>query len=135
MLDESMNRWLRDLLGRHGAIAGTVHRVRGDALEIAAAHNIPPKVQEVTARIPLGKGMAGLAWQHDRPISTCNLKEDETGAVKPGAKAVDGKAAIALPVHEASGVVRAVVGIAWADERDLPDDLVARIAGDAASLP
>ena len=135
MLDESMNRWLRELLGRHGAVAGTVHVVRGDALEIAAAHNIPPKVQEVTAKIPLGKGMAGLAWQHDKPISTCNLQEDATGAVKPGAKAVDGKAAVALPVHEPSGVVRAVVGLAWADERDLPDELMARIAGDAASLP
>ena len=135
MLDESMNRWLYDLLGRHGAIAGTVHVVRGDALEIAAAHNIPPKVQEVTAKIPLGKGMAGLAWQHDKPISTCNLQEDATGAVKPGARAVDGKAAIALPVHEASGVVRAVVGLAWPDERDLSDVLVTQIAGDAASLP
>jgi len=135
MHDESMNRWLRDLLARHGAIAGTVHVVRGDALEIAAAHNIPPKVQEVTAKIPLGKGMAGLAWQHDKPVSTCNLQEDATGAVKPGARAVDGKAAIALPVHEASGVVRAVVGLAWADERDLPDAVVAQIAGDAASLP
>ena len=135
MLDESMNRWLRELLGRHGAVAGTVHVVRGDALEIAAAHNIPPKVQEVTAKIPLGKGMAGLAWQHDKPISTCNLKEDTSGAVKPGAKAVDGKAAVALPVHESSGMVRAVVGLAWSDERDLPDELMARIASDAASLP
>jgi len=135
MLDESMNQWLRGLLGRHGAIAGTVHVVRGEILEIAAAHNIPPKVLEITAKIPLGKGMAGLAWQHDKPISTCNLKEDATGAVKPGAKAVDGKAAVALPVHEPSGVVRAVVGLAWSDERDLADELVTAIAGDAASLP
>ena len=135
MLDESMNQWLRDLLGRHAAIAGTVHVVRGEVLEIIAAHNIPPKVVEITARIPLGKGMAGLAWQHDKPISTCNLKEDETGAVKPGAKAVDGKAAVALPVRASSGLVRAVVGLAWADERELADDLVATIAGDAASLP
>jgi L-methionine (R)-S-oxide reductase len=135
MLDESMNRWLRELLGKHGAIAGTVHLVRGDALEIAAAHNIPPKVQEVTAKIPLGKGMAGLAWQHDKPIATCNLKDDSTGAVKPGAKAVDGKAAVALPVHEPSGMVRAVVGMAWADERDLPDGVLDQISGDAASLP
>lgn len=79
--------------------------------------------------------MAGLAWQHDKPISTCNLKEDTTGAVKPGARAVDGKAAVALPVHEPSGVVRAVVGLAWADERDLPDRVLAEIASDAASLP
>lgn len=135
MKDESLHRWLQELLGRHGAVAGTVHLVRGDALEIAAAHNIPPKVQEITAKIPMGKGMAGLAWQQDKPISTCNLKEDTTGAVKPGAKAVDGKAAVALPVHEASGAVRAVVGLAWADERDLPDELMGRIASDASSLP
>lgn len=135
MLDESMNQWLRELLGRHGAVAGTVHVVRGDLLQIAAAHNIPPRVQEITAQIPLGKGMAGLAWQHDKPISTCNLKDDASGAVKPGAKAVDGKAAVALPVHDPSGVVRAVVGLAWADERDLADDLLAAIAGEASSLP
>jgi hypothetical protein len=135
MLDEAKNQWLRELLGRHGAIAGTVHVVRGDVLEIAAAHNIPLRVQEITAKIPLGKGMAGLAWQHDKPISTCNLKEDASGAVKPGAKAVDGKAAVALPVHDPAGGVRAVVGLAWADERDLADDVVAAIAGDAAALP
>ena len=135
MQDDALNDWLRALLARHSAVAGTVHIVRGDALEIAAAVNIPPKVQEITAMIPLGKGMAGLAWQHDKPISTCNLKEDTSGAVKPGAKAVDGKAAVALPVHESSGMVRAVVGLAWSDERDLPDELMARIATDAASLP
>ncbi|MBC7976659.1 MAG: GAF domain-containing protein, partial [Myxococcales bacterium] len=115
MLDDSLQQWLSGLLGRHGGVAGTVHVVRGDLLEIAAAVNIPPKVQEITARIPLGKGMAGLAWQHDKPISSCNLKEDTSGSVKPGAKAVDGKAAVALPVHAASGAVRAVVGLAWAD--------------------
>jgi len=37
MLDESKTKWLRELLGRHGAVAGSVHVVRGDALEIAAA--------------------------------------------------------------------------------------------------
>jgi hypothetical protein len=111
-----------------------VHVVKDDLLVIAAAHNIPPKVQEVTARIPLGKGMAGLAWEHDKAISTCNLKEDASGAVKPGAKAVDAKAAVALPVHGGDGV-RAVVGLAWADERDLPDPFVDGIARDAESMP
>jgi L-methionine (R)-S-oxide reductase len=135
MLDESMNQWLAGLLGRHDGIAGTVHVVRGDLLEIAAAINIPAKVQEITARIPIGKGMAGLAWQHDKPISSCNLKEDASGNVKPGAKAVDGKAAVALPVHAPSGAVRAIIGIAWSDERDLADELLATIARDAASLP
>lgn len=107
MLDESTNIWLRGLLNRHEAVAGSVHVVRDDLLHITAAHNIPLKVQEITARIQLGKGMAGLAWERDRPIQTCNLKEDDSGAVKPGAKAVDGKAAVALPVQDVDGAVRA----------------------------
>ncbi len=135
MLDERFTIWLRDFLSRHRAIAGSVHLVDGDQLSIAAAHNLPPKVIELTAKIPLGKGMAGLAWQHDKPIQTCNLKEDTSGAVKPGAKAVDGKAAVALPVHDQSGKVRAIVGLAWLDERELPADELAAIDRDAASLP
>src|SRR5258706_3331508 len=119
MLDASITEWLRSLLGRHAAVAGTVHVVRGDILAITGAVNIPPKVQEVTAEIPLGKGMAGLAWQHDKAIQTCNLKADTSGAVKPGAKAVDGKAAVPLPVHDGSGTVRAIVGLAWMDGRQL----------------
>jgi len=134
MLDATLDDWLRAFLARHDAVAGTVHVVKGDQLVIAAAINIPPKVQEITARIPLGKGMAGLAWEHDKAISTCNLKEDASGAVKPGAKAVEAKAAVALPVHGGDGV-RGVVGLAWADERDLPDALVDGIGRDAESMP
>jgi L-methionine (R)-S-oxide reductase len=135
MLDEATNEWLRALLGRHKAVAGTVHVVRGDMLTIAGAINIPPKVQEVTAKIPIGKGMAGLAWQHDKPIQTCNLKDDNTGAVKPGAKAVDAKAAVALPIHDGSGTVRAVVGLAWMHDNELTRAELDAIASDAASLP
>jgi hypothetical protein len=135
MLDESTNTWLRELIARHGAVAGTVHRVHGDVLEIIAAVNIPSKVQELTATVPLGKGMAGLAWQHDKPIQTCNLKEDTSGQVRPGAKAVDAKAAVALPVHDGDGVVRAIVGLAWMDERELAESELATMAKDAAALP
>ena len=134
MLDSATTEWLRELLAKHRAVAGTVHVVRGELLEISAAVNIPPKVVEITAVIPRGKGMAGLAWSEDRPIQTCNLKEDASGAVKPGAKAVDARAAVALPIHGPSGV-RAVVGLAWLDERELPEDEVAAIARDAELLP
>jgi hypothetical protein len=41
MLDERITEWLRGLLATHGAVAGTVHVVRGDHLAIAAAVNIP----------------------------------------------------------------------------------------------
>src|SRR5438309_9651223 len=135
MLDASLTEWLRAFLARHHAVAGTVHVVRGDHLELAAAHNIPPKVQDITATIPVGKGMAGLAWQHDKPIQTCNLKDDNSGAVKPGARAVAARAAVALPVHDGAGAVRAIVGLAWMDARVVDDATHAAITVDASSLP
>lgn len=79
--------------------------------------------------------MAGLAWQHDKAIQTCNLQEDKSGTVKPGAKAVGAQAAVALPIHDGAGAVRAVVGLAWLGERELTDAEIATIATDAASLP
>ena len=135
MLDERLTAWLGEFLKRHSAVAGTVHVVDGDHLAIKAAVNIPPKVQEITATIPMGKGMAGLAWQHDKPIQTCNLKEDTSGAVKPGAKAVDAKAAVALPVHDGSGAIRAIVGLAWMHDNELSTDELGAIDRDATSLP
>ena len=54
---------------------------------------------------------------------------------KPGAKAVDAKAAVALPVHDTAGAVRAIVGLAWMDERELSADEIAAIDRDASSLP
>lgn len=131
--DDVLDGWLREFLGRHGAVSGTVHVVDGDHLRLAAAVNIPPKVQEVTAQIPMGKGMAGLAWQRGEAVATCNLQEDATGDVRPGAKAVSAKAAIAFPVGEP---VRAVVGAAWMEERDLDDAAaVTAIRDDAHDYP
>ncbi len=112
--------WLKAFLQRHNAVAGTVHvTVPGDAdtLALRAAVGIPPKVQEVTARVPRGKGMAGLALERGQPVSTGNLQNDSTGAVRPGAKAVQAQAAVALPVQREGAI--AVVGLAWADDREL----------------
>lgn len=116
------HEWLSDFLRAHGGVAGTVHRVvAADLMELDAAINIPPPLQQATQRIPVGKGMAGIAMAEDRCVSTCNLKADNSGAVQPGAKAVAAGAAVAIPVHDAGGKVRAVVGIAWPDARDLGD--------------
>jgi L-methionine (R)-S-oxide reductase len=131
--DDALQAWLERFLAAHAGAAGTVHVRRGELLEIAAAVNIPPKVVEITATIARGKGMAGLAWERDAPVSTCNLATDTTGDVRPGAKAVDAKAAAALPVHGEGGELFAVVGIAWPDERDVDDaalDVLARAAED-----
>ncbi len=130
-----LETWLQSFLGKHGAVAGTVHELEGDALLLRASVNIPPPVVRVTATIPKGKGMAGLAWERNRSVATCNIKSDESGDVRPGAKAVDAQAALAIPVRGADGQVRAVVGIAFMGERDFPDAELAEFEKLAAELP
>jgi hypothetical protein len=127
--------WLQKVIGDAGAIAGTVHCLKGDTLELVAAVNIPEKVQAITKTIPKGKGMAGLAWEREKPVQTCNLKDDNTGDVRPGAKAVDAAAAVALPLIDASGAVWAVVGIAFKETRELPESEIERLRQVAATLP
>lgn len=112
--------WLEKFLADHQGIAGTVHRrTADDDLELIAAVNIPPPVQEIIRRVPRGKGMAGLAFERSEPVSTCNIQTDTTGQVRPGARMVGAQAGVALPVLDANGQVRAVVGIAYKEERTL----------------
>ena len=85
--------------------------------------------------IPKGKGMAGLAWERDEPVHTCNLKTDTTGDVRPGAKAVDANAAVAIPIHGSSGEIRGVVGIAYMGERDITEGELQALRDQAEKLP
>jgi hypothetical protein len=112
-----------------------VHVLEGDVLRLSSSVNIPPPVVKLTETIPKGKGMAGLAWERDEVVATCNLKQDNSGDVRPGAKAVDAQAALAIPVRTASGNLRAVVGIAFLGERDFSEQELADFASAAASLP
>lgn len=129
MIRPHIQDWLKNFIAAQGAVAGTVHwHVRTEektGLELIAAINIPPKVQEIVEWVPPGKGMAGQALVQGAPVQTCNLKDDSSGAVRPGAKAVDAAAAVALPVKAASGEISAIVGIAYSDQRQFSDaDLV-----------
>jgi hypothetical protein len=126
--------WLDDYLRSTGAVAGTVHRVEDGGLRLVASTNIPPKVCEVVSWVPAGKGMAGQALVTAKPVSTCNLKDDPSAAVRPGARAVDAQAAVALPVSDSQGRVLAVVGVAWADSRALPQAELDRLTDLAASV-
>jgi L-methionine (R)-S-oxide reductase len=133
--NRAQQEWLESFIVEQDGIAGTIHVQRGEDLYLTAAHNIPPPVVAIVARVPHGKGMAGMAQVQKSPVQTCNLQTDETGNIKPGAKAVDAQAAIALPVLDAAGAVRAVVGIAWSREGEIRADAAQAMMKLAASLP
>jgi L-methionine (R)-S-oxide reductase len=117
--NQTQQKWLEALIANVGGCAGTVHEQRGEDLYLTAAHNIPPEVVKIVAHVAHGKGMAGVAQVKKKPVQTCNLQTDDTGNIKPGAKAVGAQAAIAVPVLDDGGDVRAVVGIAWNHEAEI----------------
>ena len=131
----AIQAWLEAFLARGGGVAGSVHYLRGDCLELAAQVRLPPPVVEKIRQIPKGKGMAGVAWERGRVVSTCNLKTDQSGDVRPGAKTVDAGAALAIPVWDRAGGVRAVVGIAFAGEREMSSKEQAEFESAAQALP
>jgi L-methionine (R)-S-oxide reductase len=133
--NQAQQDWLELLIARLDGVAGTVHVQRGEDLYLTAAHNIPPPVITIVAHVPRGKGMAGLAQVRKAPVQTCNLQADETGNIKPGAKAVNAQAAVALPVFDEAGAVRAVVGIAWSKEGEIAQKEEQSLLKQVAALP
>jgi hypothetical protein len=79
--------------------------------------------------------MAGLAQVRRAPVQTCNLQTDESEAVKPGAKAVNARAGIAVPVLSPDGDVLAVVGAAWMVEGEIAPERAETITQAASLLP
>lgn len=127
----SVQQRLEAWLERHGAVAGSVHRRDGALLHLVAHVRLPPPVVEVSRTIPHGKGMAGLAWSRGVPVQTCDLQTDATGDVRPGARAVQAGAAVAIPVGDP---VTGVVGAAFPFEGDLPGDLLAALTAEAPTV-
>lgn len=135
MRDQALQDWLISLLDKEGAVAGSIHLQRGQDLVLAACHNLPPPVIAAVELVPRGKGMAGLAQIRKEPVQTCNLQDDESGQVRPGARAVNAQAAVALPVLTDHGEVRGVVGLAWAHEGSLNEARQAELMAKVKAMP
>jgi hypothetical protein len=133
--DEVHQRWLELFIAELGGCAGTVHVQREEDLYLTAAHKIPDEVVAIVSHVPHGKGMAGVAQVRKEPVQTCNLQTDHSGNIKPGARAVNAQAAIALPVLDDSGEIRAVVGIAWQHESEISAAEQQTMMDKASTLP
>jgi len=99
---------------------GTVHLLQADraTLRLVAARQIPPPVLEKIRVIPIGKGMAGVAFESKQPVTTCNLQQDDAGGViRQGARATGVQGALALPLLRGEEAVGAL-GVATREPRD-----------------
>lgn len=109
---------LSDIVARFAADSGTIHLLGDDGLLhlAAASGGLPPQVLQTIATIPVGKGMAGLAVERRQPVDACNIQTDDSGDVRPGARATGLAGAIVVPIFRGEAVVGAL-GIANRAER------------------
>jgi signal transduction protein with GAF and PtsI domain len=118
-LDEALSSIVRAF----GVESGTVHFLHNDGLLHleASTAGLPEPVLATIARIPVGKGMAGLAVERGRPVDACNIQTDATGDVRPGAKATGLSGAIVVPIFRGDEIIGAL-GIGTRSERRFTDE-------------
>ena len=133
--NDETQKWLETFVLDHAGVAGSVHVEQDGDLRLTAAKSLPPPVIAAVAHVSRGKGMAGIAQTSRQPTQTCNLQTDDSGRIKPGAKAVSAQAAIALPVIDASGALVAIVGIAYGEEGEISAARVQALMVAAANVP
>lgn len=126
---------LQSLLADLRADSGTLHAIGADgALHLRCAIGIPEPVLAIVAVVPVGKGMAGLAAERRCAVNSCNIQQDTTGDVRPGARATGLAGSVAVPVLAADGRVLGVVGVATRAERTFTADDESAIASRSAAF-
>lgn len=114
-------------LERTSTISGTVHLMQADGLlHLAASRNIPDELLPIMSKIPVGKGMAGLAAERRAPVTTCDLQTDTSGDARPGAKTTGLRGTVAVPMlfgKEADTAdIRGVLGVGHVHEHEFTEE-------------
>lgn len=113
---------LEDIIASVRAESGTLHALGADgALHLRAAIGIPGPVLAIVAVVPIGKGMAGLAAERRAPVNSCNIQQDASGDVRPGARATGLAGSVCVPILDAGGALLGTLGVATRAERTFTD--------------
>jgi len=140
---ESLLSALDAVLEGFAGSVGTIHALPegSSVLELRAQRGIPPSILEKVSRVPVGKGMAGLAAERREPVQVCNLQTDSSGVARPAARETGMRGSIALPML-AGGAVLGVLGVGKGAEHEfgpeeiaLLERLAALFAGHLACYP
>ena len=129
-----MKELLKCIVRDFGADTGTIHVLEGGILLLRAEIGLPPPVVKIVERVPVGKGMAGLAAERNAPVSSCNIQTDGTGDVRPGAKATGVNGAIVVPIRDPQGRARGALGIGVHREHEYTEAETERLLAEAAKI-
>ncbi|MBX9864525.1 MAG: GAF domain-containing protein [Hyphomicrobium sp.] len=119
---------LARIIGEFGADSGTIHYRGADGLLHLAASSagMPDHVLAIIRTIPVGKGMAGLAVERGQAVNACNIQTDDSGDVRPGARATAMAGAVVVPIFRGDEIIGAL-GVANRTERVFSDEEIARL--------
>jgi L-methionine (R)-S-oxide reductase len=129
-----MQAKLEAIIGRFGADTGTIHLLENGVLMLKAHAGVPDTVVRIVERVPIGKGMAGLAAERNEPVSTCNIQSDNSGDVNAGAKQTDVGGAIVVPIRNGLGDAVGALGIGVHREHTYSAIEVSQLLEEAARL-
>ena len=123
-IEERLAQILTEITGYFQARTCTFHRVtkENSMLELIAQVGLPPHVAEIAARIPFGKGMAGICAERREPVTMCNLQTDDTGVARPTARDTKVEGAVVVPLVNEQGEAVATLGIGKDGEHDYSGD-------------
>ena len=101
-------------LAHFDCTTGTIHGLdhKSGLLILLAQLGIPEVIMDKVSRIPIGKGMAGIAAERKQPVQVCNLQTDASGVAKPGAKETRMEGSVAVPMLVDKTILRGVLGVA-----------------------
>ncbi len=104
---------LADILAAFDCATGTIHTLDQETqlLDLRAQVGIPEFLLPKMSKIPIGKGMAGIAAERREPVEMCNLQTDESGVARPSAKETKVEGSLAAPML-LDGELHGVLGIA-----------------------
>ena len=114
---------------------GTLHTLskNDDLLHVRAVVGVPESFRDKIARIPIGKGMAGIAAERRAAVQVCNLQTDDSGVVRPGAKESKVEGAIAIPIVVDDTLI-GTLGVGKATPYDFTDDEISLLERTGALL-
>jgi signal transduction protein with GAF and PtsI domain len=111
--DAALLEVLDKVLARYDCTTGTIHALdpATGLLRLRAQRGIPGHLLERVERVPIGKGMAGIAAERRQAVQVCNLQTDNSGVARPAAKDTRMEGSIAVPMLVGDSL-KGVLGVA-----------------------
>jgi L-methionine (R)-S-oxide reductase len=129
-----MQEALEAIISRFGADTGTIHLVENGVLILRAQVGVPAQVLQIVGKVPIGKGMAGMAAERNEPVSHCNIQVDTTGDVREGAKHTGVGGAVVVPIRDRDGHAVGALGIGVHRAHEYSQAEVVQLLEEAARL-